>query len=85
MNTIAQRLAVYFALGMVLTTVDVTVFTWQFWCILALVWTIEFMVRKGTEELARAEGITMFLGMSAEEQQRIKQYHQQVQKENDNG
>jgi hypothetical protein len=85
MNTVLQRIAVYFTLGMVLTTVEVTVFTWQFWCILALFWVVEFMVRKGTEEQARAEGITMFLEMSTAEQNRIKQLHQQIQKENDNG
>ena len=84
MNTVAQRIAIYFALGMVLTTVEVTVFVWQFWCILALFWVVEFMVRKGTEEQARAEGITMFLEMSAAEQQKIKQLHQQAQKEHSN-
>jgi hypothetical protein len=84
MNTVAQRIAIYFALGMVLATSDVTFITWQFWCILALFWTVEFMVRKGTEEQARAEGITMFLEMSAAEQQKIKQLHQQAQKEHSN-
>jgi len=84
-NTLAQRIAVYFALGMVLTTVEVTVFVWQFWCILALFWVVEFMVRKGTEEQARAEGVAMFLNMNSSEQNRIKQLYQQTQKENDNG
>ena len=85
MNTLAQRLAVYFALGMVLATLDVTFITWQFWCVLALFWISEYMVRKGTEEWARAEGITMFLEMTAAEQNKIKQLHQEIQKENDNG
>ena len=84
MNTIYQRIAVYFALGMVLASMDVTVFVWQFWCILALFWVSEYMVRKGTEEQARAEGISMFLNMNTNEQNRIKQLHQQAQKENDN-
>jgi hypothetical protein len=84
MNTVAQRIAVYFALGMVLTTVEVTVFVWQFWGILALFWTVEYMVRKGTEEQARAEGIAMFLEMSSTEQNRIKQLHQQAQQEHSN-
>jgi hypothetical protein len=85
MNTLAQRIAVYFALGTVLATVEVTVFVWQFWCVLALFWVVEFMVRKGTEEQARAEGITMFLEMTAAEQNKIKQLHLEAQKENDNG
>jgi hypothetical protein len=85
MNTIAQRFAVYLTLGLVLATLDVTVVVWQFWCIVALFWVSEYMVRKGTEEQARAEGITMFLNMNSNEQNRIKKLHQQAQKENDNG
>jgi len=85
MNTVFQRIMLYFALGMVLSSVGITVFEWAFWAILALFWASEFMVRKGTEEQARAEGITMFLEMSSTEQNRIKQLHQQAQKENDNG
>ena len=85
MNTIAQRFAVYLTLGLVLATLDVTVIVWQFWCIVALFWVSEYMVRKGTEEQARAEGITMFLNMNSNEQNRIKKLHQQAQKENDNG
>jgi hypothetical protein len=85
MNTIAQRFAVYLTLGLVLATLDVTVIVWQFWCIVALFWVSEYMVRKGTEEQARAEGIAMFLNMNSNEQNRIKKLHQQAQKENDNG
>jgi len=85
MNTLAQRLAVYFTLGTVMFTLGVTFFSWQLWCVLALFWISEYMVRKGTEEWARAEGITMFLEMTAAEQNKIKQLHQEIQKENDNG
>jgi hypothetical protein len=81
MNTVAQRLAVYFALGMVLATLDATVVTWQFWCIIALFWVVEFMVRKGTEEQAMAEGITRYLNMSSSDQERIKKIHRDALKE----
>jgi hypothetical protein len=81
MNTVAQRIAVYFALGMVLASMDVTVFVWQFWCVLALFWVSEFMVRKGTEEQAMAEGITRYLNMSSADQERIKKIHRDAMKE----
>jgi hypothetical protein len=85
MNTVAQRIAVYFSLGMVLSTVEVTVFVWQFWCILALFWVVEFMVRKGTEEQAMAEGITRYLNMNSVDQERIKKIHRDAMKENNEG
>jgi hypothetical protein len=81
MNTVAQRIAVYFALGMVLASMDVTVFVWQFWCVLALFWVSEFMVRKGTEEQAMAEGITRYLNMNSADQERIKKIHRDAMKE----
>jgi hypothetical protein len=84
MNTIGQRFAVYLTLGLVLATLEVTVVTWQFWCIVALFWVSEYMVRKDTEEQARVEGITMFLNMDSNEQNRIKKLHQQAQKEQSN-
>lgn len=84
MNTLGQRLAVYFTLGLVLATLEVTVVTWQFWCILALFWASEYMVRKGTEEQAQAIGVAKFLNMTSIEQNRIRQLHQQIQKEEDN-
>jgi hypothetical protein len=85
MNTIAQRLALYFTLGMVLVSLDVTFFSWQFWAVLALFWVSEFIVRKGTEDQARAEGVSIFLNLTSAEQNKIKQIHQQIQKERDNG
>jgi hypothetical protein len=84
MNTLFQRIVLYFTLGMVLSAIEITLFHWAFWCILALFWVSEYMVRKGTEEQARAEGISMFLNMNSNEQNRIKKLHQQAQKEHSN-
>jgi len=84
MNTALQRIALYFTLGLLLSTLEVTVFVWQFWSVLALFWCSEFMVRKGTEEQAMAQGISRFLNMSQSEQNEIKRIHQQIQKEPSN-
>jgi len=80
---LTQRLALYFTLGLVLVTIDVTAFSWQFWCILALFWAAEYMTRKEVEMTAMAEGITRYLSMSATEQAEIKKLHNQAMKEFD--
>jgi len=85
MNTVFQRIVLYFTLGMVLSAIEITLFHWAFWCIVALFWVSEFIVRKGTEEQARAEGVSIFLNLTSAEQNKIKQIHQQIQKERDNG
>jgi hypothetical protein len=83
MNTVAQRIALYATLGLLLSTLEVTVFVWQFWAVLALFWASEYMVRKGTEEQAMAEGVSRFLNMSHDQQNKIKKLHDQLQKEDD--
>jgi hypothetical protein len=81
MNTLAQRIALYFTLGLVLHTLEVTIYVWQFWAVLALFWTSEYMVRKSAEEQAMAEGVSRFLDMSSDQQNRIKKLHDQLQRE----
>jgi ferritin len=85
MNTIFQRIALYATLGLVLSTLDVTIMVWQFWAVLALFWVSEFMVRKGTEELAQAQGIAKFLNMSSTDQERIKKIHRETFKDTHEG
>jgi hypothetical protein len=78
-----QRLALYLTLGLVLVTIDVTAFSWQFWCLLALFWAAEFLARKDAEMMAMAEGITRYLSMSSEEQNEIKRLHREAMKDLD--
>jgi hypothetical protein len=85
MNTVLQRIALYATLGLVLATLEVTLFVWQFWAVLALFWASEFMVRKGTEELAQAQGISRFLNMSHSDQERIKKIHRETFKDKNEG
>lgn len=80
MNTIVQRVALYLALGLVLHTLSVDVFAWQFWAIIALFWSSEYMVRKGTEETAKIEGISRYLELSSDEQAKIRKLHQEWKK-----
>ena len=75
MNTLTQRIALYLTLGLVLNTLSVSVSDWQFWSILALFLTSEFMVRKGTEETAMALGVAKYLSMDTAEQSRIRKIY----------
>jgi hypothetical protein len=52
------RLALYTALGLVLSAVGATLDTWQFWSVVALFWASEHLTRQElwdqiTEEVAR--------------------------------
>jgi hypothetical protein len=76
-----QRIVLYLALGLVLSTLDLTVMSWQFWAVLALFWSSERLTRIEVEETAMAEGISRFLNMSNSEQNKIKQLHDKIQKE----
>ena len=40
------RLALYTALGLVLSAVDATLDTWQFWSVVALFWASEHLTRQ---------------------------------------
>jgi hypothetical protein len=40
-----ERIALYSALGLVLSAVDLLFNTWGFWCIVALFWASEHMTR----------------------------------------
>jgi hypothetical protein len=76
-----QRIILYFTLGMVLVASSLSVADWQFWCIVALFWCSERLTRQEVEETAMAEGISRFLNMTSAEQNKIKQLHNKIQKE----
>jgi hypothetical protein len=80
-----QRFALYLTLGLVLTTMNIAILDWQFWCILALFWASEYMTRHATEQEAMAAGITAYLNMTVADQNRIKKAYQDAVKEDNNG
>lgn len=73
-----ERIALYVTLSIVLYSVQVDATTWTFWAIAALFWCAEHLVRKETEVIAMAEGITKYLGMTSEEQEKIKKIYQKT-------
>ena len=70
MNEHLQRIAVYGALGLVLSAVDITYDTWAFWCTLALFWASNYLERKDAFEVGLSNGIEMMVDMN--EQQRAE-------------
>lgn len=79
-----QRMMLYFTLGLVLMTLELSVISWQFWSILALFWAAESLTRRETEPLAMAKGISTYLEMSPEEQKAMRKAHE-IDKKANNG
>jgi hypothetical protein len=74
-----QRIVLYIALGLVLSTLDTTVVNWEFWAILALFWSAERLTRLEAQEEAMARGVQIYLSSSAEQQKKIRDAYQQDQ------
>lgn len=75
-----QRIMLYLALGLVLTTLNASILTWQFWAVLALFWAAEMLTRRETEVIAAVQGISRYLDMTPAEQKVIQQAHEQDKK-----
>lgn len=76
-----ERVALYITLALVLYTVSIEANGWTFWAIMALFWCSEHLTRRETELVAMAEGISKYLNMTLEEQNKIKKIHQEAMKE----
>lgn len=76
-----QRLALYTTLGLLLSTMEFSVATWQFWSVVALFWASESLTRRETTEFVAVKAITEFLNLSTHEQNKIKELHKKAVKE----
>jgi hypothetical protein len=66
-----ERIAVYAALGLVLSAVNANWDTWQFWCILALVWASDVLAGRQGFELGLAQGMNVYSQSTAEQRAAI--------------
>jgi hypothetical protein len=66
---ILQRIALYTALGLVLSALGAGFNTWGFWCILALFWAAETMTRREGYE----QGMVFIATLPQEHLDKIKQ------------
>jgi hypothetical protein len=74
-----QRLALYLALGLVLTLSNVTLTNWEFWAVLALFWASERMAKAQQHEQSYVEGILMFIDLDTQQQQDLVKTIRQVE------
>ena len=84
MNEYLQRIAVYAALGVVMTSVDLHWDTPAFWCTLALFWTSNYLERREGLEVGIASGIEMLADMTDEQRNEVIALVKQAQKDDDN-
>ena len=84
MNEYLQRIAVYAALGLVLSGAEVHYDDLAFWCTLALFWTSNYLVRKEAYEVGVSSGIEMMTDMSDEQRAEVMALVKEAQKDDDN-
>jgi thiamine transporter ThiT len=66
-----ERIAVYAALALVLSAVNAHWDTWQFWCILALMWASDVLAGRQGFELGVAQGMNAYSHATAEQRAAI--------------
>ena len=66
-----ERIALYSALGLTLSALDAYWDTWQFWCILALMWASDVLARRAGFELGVAQGMNAYSQATAEQRAAI--------------
>ena len=84
MNESLQRIAVYAALGLVLTSVDLHWDMPAFWCILVLFWLSNYLERREGLEVGIASGIEMLADMTDEQRNEVIALVKQAQKDDSN-
>ena len=81
MNETLQRIAVYGALGLVLSGAEVHYDDWVFWCILALFWCSNYLERRDGFEVGVAQGIEMMTDMTDQQRTDVMALVKEAQKE----
>jgi len=87
MSTLIQRIALYATLGVVIDSLGVATWGWQFWCLLALFWAAEWLARDAGHRDAAweyadalqdaAEGIKRANMLATQYQQQLKELREQ--------
>ena len=81
MNEYLQRIAVYAALGLTLSAVDITYDTWAFWCTLVLFWLSNYLERTDAFEVGLSSGIEMMVNMNEQQRAEVIALVKEAQKE----
>lgn len=68
-----QRIALYTALGLLLSALQVSFEHWAFWCTLALFWASEHLSRREGYETGLVQGLDIYKAMTAAQRTEIDQ------------
>jgi hypothetical protein len=74
-----QRIALYTALGLVLSALGAGFNTWGFWCVVGLFWASETLTRREQHEQSYVEGILMYIQLPVDKQQELVTAIKQVE------
>jgi len=67
MNETLQRLAIALTLGLALVAMGHNIDTWEFWCVLALLWTSNFIHYRDGVETGVSQAVEMWVDMTEEQ------------------
>ena len=84
MNEYLQRIAIYGALGLVLSEAKVQYDHWAFWCMIALFWASNYLERREGLEVGLTSGIEMMSDMSEQQRAEVIALVKEAQKDDDN-
>ena len=78
-----QRLAIALVLGLALMAMDHTINSWEFWCVLALLWASNFLHYQDGFETGVVHGMEIIADMTEEQLQDLIRTVRAVQAEHD--
>jgi len=67
MNETLQRLAIALTLGLALVAMGHNIDTWEFWCVIALLWTSNFIHYRDGVETGVSQAVEMWVDMTEEQ------------------
>jgi len=71
MNETLQRIAIAVTLGLALVTMGHSIDSWEFWCIIALLWTSNFIHYKDGVETGVSQAVEMWVDMTEEQRKEM--------------
>ena len=66
-NEYLQRIAIALTLGLALVAMGHPIDTWEFWAVLAMLWTSNYLAYKDGEEIGVATAVEMWVDMTEEQ------------------
>jgi len=69
MNEQLQRVAIALTLGLALVTMGHSIDSWEFWAVLALLWTSNFLAYRDGVETGVSEAVEMWVDMTDAQRQ----------------